>query len=159
MDKHRYGALILIICLLAGCGAYTDGATPKTTINPFLEPNATDSGWMLEGYVENEDPASVTVHNVTVVAYSGGGEKVCETYLGTLNGTNHRPDVSIECTGFPAIVTATAREPLCEKVYINIGVWEGTDQQKRSQYDDPELWGRYERDCDGTLPPERFVET
>lgn len=161
MKNQQRGLMtVLLIVLLAGCGAYPADSTPQTTLNPLVDVNKTDSGWTLEGSMRNVHPSAVALHNVTVVAYSQQGDLVCEYEVGTLNVSQPQERLSTQCDGFPAVITGTANEQLCKGVVIIIiWVWEGTDRERESKYDDPSQWEDYNRECEGTLPPDRFIET
>lgn len=137
--------------LSAGC--LFDGGTPRTRcghparkLDIAFTTEQSARGWQLNGTVHNrglEEP----FRNVTVHVYSNQEELLCEQDVGTVAGGSVT-NFTVDCGGFPDVVTASASEGPCEPcVKIPILVYRETTGDR--------TWDATRtRACGEGLPPE-----
>jgi len=145
------------IVVLAGCGDNpSDG--PVTKRLELRNPRAVhrEDGWKLQ--IETIVPRAYTISNVTLVAYSGNGELVCEKSLGDVDITAGEQEMI--CRGFPAIISARSAED-CNNTDIQIRYWVGSEREKTQTVGQTVqmAWDQTIRKCDEELPPQRLLAT
>lgn len=143
---------------VAGCNGFRrDDADPSPVLDIFAEIHETEVAWELTARVRNTHDWDVSIHNVTLLAFSKNGTKVCQNDVGDLIKLETKEQtVTISCSKFPAIITAKAEETPCDGAQISLLIWQGTEQQK-SNPNDPDLWEHTRRKCNEPLPPERAL--
>ena len=163
MDRRSFvrfccGASVAVV---AGCNG---NAIDSDEINPqldfFVQVERTDTGWELTVRVRNTYDRDVSIHDITLLAFSATGEEVCREEIGDLTRQDP-PDrtVSLTCESFPAIVSGTAAETPCDGANIQITYWVGDPEQvELSGENETILWESTYRECNEPLPPERVIE-
>ena len=147
--------------LYAGCSGQLKGngeISPRLDIFAVVE--RTDSGWKLTVRARNTLDWDVSLHDVTILAFSDTGEEVCQAYVGDLIKLEE-PDrtVTANCSAFPAIITGDAEESPCDGAKIEIIYWIGSDEQRHSDVpNDVKLWEDTYRKCNEPVPPDRVLE-
>lgn len=133
---------------------------PAKTIGLSPTVKRTPNGWELEVIVTNEDDWDASFRDVRMLAYAANGTKVCEAKVGNLTSSgNFQRTVEVTCSGFPTIITATAKETPCENAFIPVLQWTGTKKQRNETVEHGEWpWEKTYRKCDEELPPERVVK-
>ena len=103
---------------------------------------------------------TTSIHNVTVVGFNEAGENVCQVDMGDFpQGGKFEETETVDCEGFPAIVTATAEETPCDGASIRMLYY--TSEKDPAAVKDLSYHGLWEsrwRECDEDLPPEHVVE-
>lgn len=144
---------------VAGCGGRFI-FQPEPSARLYLrDPEVTPvgSGWTLELTTE-VPPRTSEIPNVTLVAYTEQGTVACERTVGQIEEDT---DFSLECTAFPAIISARSGLD-CEDVIIDILYWTGSEEQQERRIpeeitDSVGIYRVTERECDESLPPERLL--
>ena len=143
---------------LAGCGRIHRRGKPNPTLDVFLAPEKTDSGWQLQGQVRNTDDTSI--HDVRVVAFDIHGNEVCRTAVGDFpQHGRHETTTTVSCDDFPGIVTAMAEESPCDGALIRMLYY--TAEQDPETVDDlnhHSFWEGRWRECEEELPPEHVLD-
>lgn len=147
---------------LAGCnGNLTSNNEPVPVLDILsVSLQRIDSQWELTASVRNTHNWHVSIHGVTLVAFSDTGEEVCRQQVGDLlEMESSEQTVTVTCDEFPAIITAIADESPCDGARIEIQYWIGSDEQRGAELpDDTHVWDSVRRQCDEPLPPERVLE-
>lgn len=145
--------------MLSGCGQRGEGErSPRLRLYPGVE--QTDNGWQMEFRVRHKTDWQASIHDVSVIAFDGRGNEVCRVDVGDFpeHGRNEHID-TVTCEGFPAIITATARETPCEGAQIQLFYYvSDQDPADVGNVNDSSRWEGTWRQCDEELPPERVLE-
>ena len=153
-----------VISSLAGCidistniGENGD-PDPKLRVYPNIE--QTENSWEMPVRVRNVYDWDTSFHDVTVIAFDEYGEEVCRVSMGDFpqNG-RFEESKSVDCTNFPAIVTATAEETPCDGAKIRMVYY--TSEKDPTSVEDLSyhgLWDGRWRECNEALPPERVIQ-
>jgi len=165
MDRRslcqQLGACVLLG--VAGCGNPAWKDSPDRLLDIYvLEVVPQNNSYQLTVGIQSTGPEDQT-REVRILAYSEQGQQVCGEDLGTIQ--RGRESTQINCSGFPAIITADAATSVCDDLNIQIVHWIGTEDQKQLRIPDeiPDDTAVYEgtdtRRCNESLPPTRLITT
>lgn len=146
--------------VIAGCGQPVEDGEPDPYITISAKVIRLESDWKLSATVRNDTNREVSVHNVTLIAYSDDGTEVCRERVGDfLQDEPASRSVDVKCKEFPAIITVTAEESPCDGTRLQIDYWIGTDDQRGKDLDEEEIvWESTYQECGESLPPERVLQ-
>ena len=152
-----------LVATLAGCHGRFEGNPPpdRSLELAVKEVRPVDKGWQLVVNVSNEERRR-SIKSGTVLAYSESGVQACNADFGELSDWVSRSK-TLDCSAFPAIITAKISTPVCEGAKIRLIYWTGTEAQKQLHI--PDELGENEavydatehRQCDEALPPDRLL--
>jgi len=148
---------------LAGCGRFVFQDKPKRDLDLAMQEvtplnNSYQATVSISYGVGSEEP----FQDVQILAYSEQGQQVCDKHVGTI-GSGGRETVRLNCSGFPAVVTADTNTSVCnDSVMIQVIHWIGTEEQKQMQIpdeipQDTPVYDRTNLECNESLPPDRLI--
>ena len=152
------------LLFLSGCNMVgrrsNDNEVPAPRLRLYLDREQTDAGWEMTVRARHVNDWDTSIHDVTVIAFNEHGEDVCTIPIGDSlqHGSNEKTE-TVDCDGFPAIVTATAEESPCDGAQIRMLYY--TSEQDPETVDDlnhHSFWEGRWRDCDEELPPEHVLD-
>ena len=155
-------SVISITPLFIGCtnlsSQEVEEISPRLRIYP--QRKQTETGWEMTVRVRNVNNWDSSIHDVTVVAFNAHGQEICQAHMGDFlqHGQNTATE-TVNCDGFPAIVTATARETPCDGAKIRIIYYiSEKNPEDLDTFRNQTLWEGRWRECDEEFPPDHILE-
>jgi hypothetical protein len=145
----------------AGCSVTSPPRENPDRLALYPTVAETTSAWELSVEVRNVNDWDREFRDVTVLGYDETGQRVCRAEVGDLDGdSGHRRTVTVSCSSFPAIVTATTAESPCEEdIAVKILYWVGTAEQRGTDPNENEIvWKSTVQRCNESLPPNRVIQ-
>jgi len=149
---------------VAGCGNPAWREPPDRSIRlSGLEVIPRNESYNLTVQVDSTGGGEGQIQDVQILAYSEQGQQVCNKDVGTIQ--RERRSIRLDCSVFPAIITADAATSVCDDLMIQIVHWIGTEAQKQLRIpdeipDDTAVYnGTDTRQCSESLPPARLITT
>lgn len=163
MNRRTFVGLCCGVVLPAssGCnGNWEEGGEVSPQLDFFAQVEPTDTGWELTVRARNTHDWDVSVHDITVLAFSDTGEEVCRKEVGDLvQHEDPNRTVTMVCKSFPAIITGTAAESPCDGARIELLYWVGSEEQRSADLPgDVKVWESTYRECNEPLPPKWVLE-
>lgn len=158
MNRREFvrGCQTMILASLAGCGDYVGNDPPKRELRVrSFEIQELDEGYELRCEVRLNVRTTEVIRDVELLAYADDGRLACTEEVGTLRRKERtNAAVTVQCDRFPTIVTMEAATSVCEDLLIELVYWVDEDI---ATDDTPVGWHTTYRECQESLPPERFV--
>lgn len=140
-NKLHYALIfVILLALLVGCARYPSG--PEVHVGYYGSVSATDSGFVMEGYLQLGGGIAEQDHyrGVTLIVLSESGEELYSENLGELDAEGRmNVSVRLNLSTRPHYVVFTSRDFWQEDLTVDYFEWSGDGYLRRQAAAQEEL--------------------